>query len=189
MSSYKSPYATDYPRQDAVPEEVPLRKQYERVIKVRRITRLSSKGKHVTFDSWVIVGDRHGSAALANGKASQAYKATDRALQRARRTMKHYEFYEGRTLYHDITTQLHTLRLRLMTKAPGYSVRAQSVVHDVFQALGVKDVNAKIMQGTTNPITIAKAVFNALDKHHKTPTQVAQARGKRVEQVSGAGVL
>ena len=63
-------------------------------------------------------------------------------------------------------------------------MRAQHTIYDICQALGIQDLSAKIMHGaTTNPVTITKTVLHALAHLHKTPDQVAKARGKKVEYV------
>jgi ribosomal protein S5 len=117
--SYRNPYATYYPPMRNVPDEVPEKRPYERLLTVRRIVRLSSKGKHSKFDAWVLVGDRNGSAGVGRGESTQSYKAVQLALRRARQSMKHFEFFEGRTLYHDIDAQYRHMKIRLMAKPPG----------------------------------------------------------------------
>ena len=69
------------------------------------------------------------------------------------------------------------MKLRLVKKPAGYSVRAQRNAYDVCQALGIQDLAVKIMGGTVNPVTVTRAVFHALDKKHQTPSQVSEARG------------
>jgi ribosomal protein S5 len=71
------------------------------------------------FNAWCVVGDRHGSASLAHGSSAQSYKATQLALQKARRSLQHYDLYEGRTIYHDITCKYHTLKIQFTSKPPG----------------------------------------------------------------------
>jgi small subunit ribosomal protein S5 len=66
----------------------------------------------------------------------------------------------------------------------GFSVRANHFVYDVCQALGIQDLGAKIMNGKVNPITIVKTMFHALESLHKTPSQVAQTRGRQVRMVT-----
>lgn len=180
---YKSPYATVFPSQSAIPQSVPLERPYERLIKLRRLIRKSSKGKLMRYDAWVLAGNKNGSAGMAHAHASQAYKAVQAATRRAKSNMRHFNLYEGRTLYHDIQFEYKSLRMRLMPKPPGYSVRAQRNVEDVCSALGVQDLAAQIMQGKTNPITITRAMFHALENLHKTPESVAKLRGMTARDV------
>jgi small subunit ribosomal protein S5 len=174
-SLYKSPYATAYPTHNG--NEITIERPYERLITVRKMVRVSAKGKHMKFDAWCLVGNRNGSAGVAHSKSTQAYKAVQSALAKARRSMKYYALYQGRTLYHDIDVDYRSMKMRLLQKPAGYSVRAQRNAYDVCQALGIQDLAVKIMNGTTNPIAITRAIFHALDNNHKTPSQVANARG------------
>jgi hypothetical protein len=116
---YTSPYATSYPKLNPIPDEVPLRRPYERIITVRKLVRLSSKGKHMRFDAWCLAGDRTGSVGLAHATSTRASKATQLAMRRARNNMKHFELFEGRTLYHGMTFDYNGMRMRLIPKEPG----------------------------------------------------------------------
>jgi small subunit ribosomal protein S5 len=183
FEKYSSPYATAYPRAEAIPNSAPERRPYERIVAVRKLVRLSAKGKHMRFDSWCLAGDRNGSVGLAHATSTQASKATNLAMRRARNTMKHFELFEGRTLYHDIEFEFHGMRIRLMPKPKGYSVRAQRDIYEFCMSLGIKDLAAQIMVGSTNPMTISKAMMYALTYLHKKPSDVARLRGKPVDQV------
>lgn len=54
---------------------------------------------------------------------------------------------------------------------------------DFCNALGIQDLAVKIQAGSTNPITIIKALFYAMENLHKTPSQVAEARGLPVREL------
>jgi ribosomal protein S5 len=62
-------------------------------------------------------------------------------------------------------------------------VRAQRDIYEFCFALGIQDLAADIMVGSTNPITISKALMHALTYRHKTPTMISKLRGKTVEEV------
>lgn len=128
QQKYRNPYVTAYPSLQTVPAEVPLKKPYERVVCIRKLVSVSAKGKNLRYDAWCLVGDRNGSASVAHATSSQSYKAVQVALKRARRTMRHYDLCEGRTLHHDIECDFHTLRLRMHKKPPGKHFEMHSSV-------------------------------------------------------------
>ena len=68
----------------------------------------------------------------------------------------------------------------------GYSIKAQRNIYDVCQALGIQDLAVEIMQGKTNPVTVVRAVFHALEKHHKTADRIAALRGKTAAELNNA---
>ena len=185
---YRSPYATHFPRDQLTPQAPLTRRPYERVVKLRRLMNPSALGKHVEYDAWCLVGDRNGSAGFAHARSSQAGRAVKKAMALARRSMRSYDLFENRTLYHDIELQYHCLKMRLYTKPPGYSVQAQRNAYDVCMALGIQDLAVDILEGTINPITVVRGMFCALDTFHKTPTQVSQARGMHIEEVEELAV-
>ncbi|KAI3642501.1 hypothetical protein MP228_012056 [Amoeboaphelidium protococcarum] len=182
-NQYQSPYSTIFPRENRNPQNVPIKRPYERLIKLRKLVRPSRLGKKMTFDAWCVVGDRNGSAGMAHATSTQAAKAVKRALQLARGQLKHYELYEGRTLFHDIDMKYGALRMRLFSKPAGYSIRAQRNAYDVCQAVGMQDIAVQILDGKPNPIKISRAVFHALDNLHQTPAAVANARGRSVKEI------
>ena len=71
----------------------------------------------------------------------------------------------------------------MMPAAEGTGVIAGGPVRAVMEACGVKDIRTK-SHGTSNPINCVKAVIEGL-KALKTVEQVAQLRGKTVEEIQG----
>jgi ribosomal protein S5 len=176
----QNPYNSSYPKDPMIPKAPVERMPYERILCVRRVSNPSAKGKNVKFDAWAIVGDMNGSAAFCSGQSPHSYKAVELALRRARQSIRYYDLYERRTLYHDIDVNFSTMQIKLYSKPPGYSVRAQTVIYNICQALGIQDLAARIDQGNINPIKIARAFFYALEYKHKTPNDVARSRGRLI---------
>lgn len=185
LPQYQSPYATAY----AVPSEPrdmdpSIKRPYERIIAMRKVCHIDSKGRHIKFHAWCLVGDRSGSCTMAHARSIVASKAVQAALRVARRTMVYYPLFENRTLYHDMDIKFRKSWIRVRPKPPGYSVRAQHTLYDVCNAIGIQDVAVKIMTGKTNPVTLTRAFLGAMRRQHRTPERVARARGLHLTDVS-----
>lgn len=100
-------------------------KLYTRLISMRRIMRVSSKGKHMQYDAWVLVGDQHGSAGWAHGRSLQSSKAVQTATRKAQHSMKFYNLFENRTLHHDIHLTFNRSQIRLLSKPQGINLFAK----------------------------------------------------------------
>lgn len=183
---YQSPYETNYPKSENIPIQPLQRRPYERILTIRKAVRVTAKGKHVKYDAWCVAGDRRGSMGVAHAQSTQPSKAVQTALRNARSSMRYYDLFEGRTLYHDIDLKFRNMRIRFFSKPPGNSVRAQHTIYDLCQALGMQDLSAQILIGKTNPVTITRAFMHALEYCHRTPREIASTRGLHLREVNHA---
>jgi small subunit ribosomal protein S5 len=72
-------------------------------------------------------------------------------------------------------------RLILRPASPGTGVIAAGGVRAVLEAAGIRDVLTKIL-GSTNPVNVVYAAMKGLEML-RSPEEVAQIRGKPVEEV------
>ncbi|MEA3291453.1 MAG: 30S ribosomal protein S5, partial [Pseudomonadota bacterium] len=69
----------------------------------------------------------------------------------------------------------------LRPASEGTGIIAGGTMRALFDALGVKNVLAKVI-GTTNPVNVTRATISAL-RSMQSPSQVAARRGKSVEEL------
>jgi len=72
----------------------------------------------------------------------------------------------------------------LKPAAPGTGVIAGGVVRAIMELGGVKDVNAKVIGRTSNPINIAWATIQAIEEM-RTPDEILKLRGKKTPEAVG----
>ena len=106
-------------------------------------------------------------------------KAVDDAKKNLFTVPKH-----GTTITHEILGRFDAARVFLRPASEGTGVIAGGGVRAVLELGGIRDVLAKSL-GTTNPINMAKATVNGLQRLRR-PEDVARARGKTVRR--GAAV-
>jgi small subunit ribosomal protein S5 len=89
----------------------------------------------------------------------------------------------GTTIPHEVRLKLGAARIMLKPAAPGTGVISGGAMRAVIETAGIKDILTK-SHGTNNPINTVRATLAALQQL-RTVQQIAELRGKEVEQIVG----
>jgi small subunit ribosomal protein S5 len=89
----------------------------------------------------------------------------------------------GTTIPHEVRLKWGAARIMLKPAAPGTGVISGGAMRAVIETAGIKDILTK-SHGTNNPINTVRATLAALQQL-KTAPQVAELRGREVEQMVG----
>ena len=153
----------------------------EKVIEIRRVTKVVKGGRQFRFAATVVVGNRKGLVGLGTGKAHEMPDAVKKATQMASKNLIKVELIDNRTISHDIIIKEGACRVMLKPAKEGTGVKAGGPVRDVLELAGVKDVLSKSL-GSSTKINAARATLRAL-KGQKSPSHVAYLRDKTVEEL------
>lgn len=153
----------------------------EKLISVRRVTKVVKGGKTLRFSALVIVGDGKGQVGFGTGKAREVPEAVRKASDKAKRDMIRVPLREGRTLHHDVTCSDGAGRVLMRSAEAGTGVIAGGPMRAVFEALGIQDVVAKSL-GSSNDHNVIRATFKALSCV-ASPRSVAARLGKKMGDV------
>lgn len=152
----------------------------EKIIQIRRVTKVTKGGKKLRFAALVVVGDGKGKVGFALGKAPEVPDAIRKAIDRARKNMITIPIVRG-TIPHSIKAEFGTSSLLLKPAPSGTGVIAGGTVRAIMDAAGITDIVTKAI-GSTNPHNIVKATFNAL-MQLQSVEYIAQKRGKKTEEI------
>ena len=155
----------------------------DKVIEIRRVTKVVKGGRQFRFAATVVVGNKKGLVGLGTGKAHEMPDAVKKATQAATKNVVKIDLIDNRTISHDITVKEGAVRVMLKPAKEGTGVKAGGPVRDVLELAGVKDVLSKSL-GSSTKVNMARATLNAL-KLQKSPAHVAELRGKTVEEIIG----
>lgn len=149
----------------------------EKVIQVRRVTKVVKGGKRLGFRACVVVGNYSGQVGLGVGKASEVPDAVRKAISEAKKSLINVPL-AGTTIPH--ITQGHFGASDVLIKpAPvGTGVIAGGAVRIILELAGIKDAVAKIF-GAPNVINSGKAALKALS-NLKVKEIESELRGKKV---------
>ncbi len=153
----------------------------EKLVSVRRVTKVVKGGKILRFSALVIVGDGKGRVGFASGKAREVPDAVKKAVDKAKKAMIRVPMREGRTLHHDVVGRDGAGKVVLRTAPVGTGVIAGGPMRAVFEALGLHDVVSKSI-GSGNYHNMVRATFNALSSV-TSPRSVANKLGKKLNEV------
>ena len=153
------PIQTAYDKAPRVsPEEVPHAE--EKVILIRRVTKVTAGGKNLRFNALVALGDSRGHVGLGLGKAGAVPDAVRKGVSIARRNMIRVPI-DGTTIPHAIQSKYRASKVLLRPAVPGTGVLAGATVRAVVELAGVKDILTKSL-GNPNPINLARSTMDAL---------------------------
>jgi small subunit ribosomal protein S5 len=154
----------------------------EKLVAVNRVAKVVKGGRQFGFTALTVVGDGNGTIGFGYGKAKEVPLAIQKAMDKARKNMRAVPL-KGDTLQHP-TTGIHgAANVYMQPASEGTGIIAGGAMRAVFEAVGVKNVLAKI-NGTRNPINVVRATINGLTTM-SSPEYVAAKRGKKIEEILG----
>ena len=152
----------------------------EKVIEIRRTTKVTKGGKNLSFRVVVVVGNRNGKVGLGVGKAREVPDAIRKAIVNAKKNLISVPVING-TIPHEVIGRQDAAKVLLKPAAPGTGIIAGGTVRAVVELAGIQNILTKAL-GSTNPLTLARATINGLSEL-LSPEKVAQLRDITVEEV------
>src|ERR1700716_4191398 len=154
----------------------------DRVVRVNRVSKVVKGGRKFSFSALIVVGDMNGRVGAGIGKAREVTEAIRKGMEVAKRNMITIPMV-GTTIPHEVRLKLGAAKIMLKPAAPGTGVISGGAMRAVIETAGIKDILTK-SHGTNNPINTVRATLAALQQL-RTVQQVAELRGKEVEQIVG----
>jgi len=133
----------------------------QKIVDIRRVTRVTSGGRKFSFSVAVIAGDKKGRVGYGTGKGLDTAMAVDKAYKKAKANMIKLPLTKTGTIPHDVSAKYSSARVEIRP-APGKGLVAGSSVRDVLEIAGIKDVIGKLRSGSKNHMNNAKVVIKAL---------------------------
>lgn len=134
-----------------------------KVVSVRRVTRVVSGGRRFSFSIAMVVGDRKGRVGIGTGKAADTPVAIEKAIRSAKKNMVQVPLTAKNSIAHPVFTKYSSAQVSI-TPAPGKGVVAGSAVRVVLELAGIKEVSGKILSRSKNKLNIARATIQALNQ-------------------------
>ncbi len=155
----------------------------EKVVSIKRVTKVVKGGRNMRFTALVVVGDRNGHVGAGLGKAAEIPEAIRKGKEDAMKKLIEVRLDENNSITHDITGK-HTGASVLLKKSPeGTGVIAGGPARNVCELAGIRNIRTKSL-GSNNKQNVVLATIAALGQL-KSPEEVARLRGKSVEEILG----
>ena len=136
----------------------------DRLVSVKRCTKVVKGGKNISYGALVVVGDKAGRVGIGYGKANENADAIRKGTEQARKHLTTIPM-NGTTITHRVETSFGGAKVMIRPASPGTGVIAGGGMRHVLELAGVKDVLAKSL-GAKNAENVVKATFNALKSLH-----------------------
>jgi len=160
------------------PTELDLKE--ETVVCINRVSKATTGGRTMRFNSLVVVGDGKGHVGVGFGKANEVAAAVNKAKESAKKNIFKAPLING-TIPHKIDIKYGAVRLMLKPASPGTGVIAGGPVRAVMEQIGIANILSK-NTGSTNAINVVKAVEFGL-KQMRDPLLVSRQRGISLKEL------
>ncbi|MGK7953248.1 MAG: 30S ribosomal protein S5 [Xenococcaceae cyanobacterium] len=153
----------------------------ERVVQIRRVSKVVKGGKKLSFRAIVVVGNEKGQVGVGVGKAADVIGAVRKGVADAKKQLVEVSLTKASSITHVTNGIAGGAKVFMRPAAPGTGVIAGGAVRTVLELAGVKNILAKQL-GSNNPLNNARAAINALESL-RTFSEVAQERDIPLEQL------
>ena len=155
----------------------------EKVVSIKRVTKVVKGGRNMRFTALVVVGDGNGHVGAGLGKATEIPEAIRKGKEDAAKNLISVALDENDSVTHDYIGKFGGASV-LLKKAPeGTGVIAGGPARAVIEMAGIKNIRTKSL-GSNNKQNVVLATIEGL-RQIKTPEEVAKLRGKSVEEIFG----
>jgi small subunit ribosomal protein S5 len=152
----------------------------DKVVNIRRVTKVTKGGRTFSFSATVVVGDGQGIVGHGLGKAKEVTDAIQKGIDDAKKNLIKIPVHGG-TIPHDQLGKFGAGKVLIKPASHGTGVIAGGAMRAVLESAGIKDVLAK-SQGSSNAANVIKATMDALSKL-RDPYTVAINRHKSLSKV------
>jgi small subunit ribosomal protein S5 len=155
----------------------------EKVVSIKRVTKVVKGGRNFRFTALVVVGDGKGHVGAGLGKATEIPEAIRKGKEDAAKKLVTVALDANDSISHDFIGKFGSAEVLLKRAPEGTGVIAGGPARSVLELAGIKNIRTKSL-GSNNKQNVVLATIEGLSKL-KTPEEVAKLRGKTVEEILG----
>ncbi len=134
----------------------------QKIVEIKRVTRVVAGGKRMRFRALVVIGDKKGKVGIGLKKGADVSEAVNKAVTAAKKTMIPIKIVND-TIPHEIKFKYKSSVVFLKPAQPGTGVIAGGAIRQVLDLVGVKNVLSKMI-GSSNKVNNVMATYLALSK-------------------------
>ena len=151
----------------------------EKVVSIKRVTKVVKGGRNFRFTALVVVGDGNGHVGAGLGKAAEIPEAIRKGKEDAAKKLIKVAMDDNASIPHDIQGKFGGASVLLKRAPEGTGVIAGGPARSVLELAGVKNIRTKSL-GSNNKQNVVLATLEGL-KQIISPELVARLRGNSVE--------
>ena len=155
----------------------------EKVVTIKRVTKVVKGGRNMRFTALVVVGDKNGHVGAGLGKSIEIPEAIRKGKEDAIKKMVEIPLDENNSIPHDYIGKFGSAQVLLKRSPEGTGIIAGGPARSVCELAGIRNVRTKCL-GSNNKQNVVLATIEGLT-NLQTPEQVAEKRGKTVAEILG----
>ncbi len=153
----------------------------DKVVAIKRVTKVVKGGKNMRFAALVVVGDKNGHVGAGLGKAAEVPEAIRKAKEDAMKNVIAVPVDENGSIPHDFIGNYGGSSVLLKKASEGTGIIAGGPARIVLDLAGYKNIRTKSL-GSNNKQNVVYATLTGLSEL-KTPEEVAALRGISVSEL------
>lgn len=139
----------------------------QKIVSLRRVTRVVAGGRRFSFSVALVAGNRKGQVGVGQGKAGDTPLAIEKAFRDARKNMITVNATKEMSIPHDVEAKYASSWVKIRP-VRGKGILAGSSVRTVLELAGLKEIGAKLYSRSKNSANNAYAAVKALKKLERT---------------------
>ena len=155
----------------------------EKVVTIKRVTKVVKGGRNMRFTALVVVGDGNGHVGAGLGKAAEIPEAIRKGKEDAMKKLVNVAIDETGSITHDYVGKFGSAEVLLKRAPEGTGIIAGGPARAVIEMAGIKNIRTKSL-GSNNKQNVVLATIEGL-KDIKAPEDVARLRGRSIEEIMG----
>ncbi len=153
----------------------------DKVVTIKRVTKVVKGGRNMRFTALVVLGDRNGHVGVGLGKATEIPEAIRKGKEDAAKKLINVALDDEGSISHDFIGKFGGASILLKRAPEGTGIIAGGPARVVCELAGIRNIRTKSL-GSNNKQNVVLAAIDALSQL-KTPEEVARLRGKTVAEV------
>jgi len=166
--------------QAAQSEDAERNEWKEKVIQIRRVTKVVKGGKKLSFRAVVVVGDGKGQVGIGVGKSNEVIGAIQKAVAEAKKKLIQVPIHKT-TIPHAVKTKAGGSVVVMLPASEGTGVIAGGAARALLELAGIGNILSKSL-GSNSPLNVARATLKGLSEL-RTFSDIAASRGKTVKEI------
>ena len=153
----------------------------DRVVAIKRVTKVVKGGRNMRFSALVVVGDGNGHVGAGVGKSAEIPEAIRKGKEAAIKNLVTVPLDENSSIPHDFIGKFCGANVLLKRAPEGTGIIAGGPARATLELAGIRNIRTKSL-GSNNKQNVVLAVLDGLAAL-KTPEEIAKNRGKSVEEI------
>jgi small subunit ribosomal protein S5 len=133
----------------------------QKILDIRRVTRVVAGGRRMSFAVSMIIGDKKGVVGLGTGKGNDTALAIAKALKDAKKNAIKIKMTDKHSLPHDVSAKFTSSKVSIFPNH-GKGLVVGAAIREIAVISGLKDVSGKVISGSKNKLNTARATMKAL---------------------------